>query len=149
MLCSHQLPLLLAIPATFTLHHCGPSLILALGNKASSCASWCAIGPYQKHWLTLLCTLVHTQTHTDTSSLKYTTHKHTHTDTELHTHTRMHAQTHMHTHKNFYIILNHLYNVQIHNQYNGSVKVLTFFRLLLGSFCFSHVSWLVGGSPSL
>ena len=47
MCCSQQL----TIPAYFTLHQCGPSLIIALDHRAPSCAVWCAIGPYQKHRL--------------------------------------------------------------------------------------------------
>ena len=31
------------------LRHCGPGLITLLGQRAPSCAIWCAIGPYQKH----------------------------------------------------------------------------------------------------
>ena len=32
------------------LRQCDPSLITLLGQRAPSCAIWCAIGPYQKHW---------------------------------------------------------------------------------------------------
>ena len=36
------------------MRNCGPSLIIALGHKASSCVIWHIIGPYPKHCLGLL-----------------------------------------------------------------------------------------------
>ena len=36
----------------FTLRQVGPSVIITLGHRAPSCATWCTIGPYQIHWRT-------------------------------------------------------------------------------------------------
>ena len=33
---------------SFTSCQCDPSLIVTLGNRATPCANWCTIGPYQK-----------------------------------------------------------------------------------------------------
>ena len=63
--CSHQL----AIPAHFTLHQCGPNLIIALGHSATSCTTWCAIGPYQKHWPWLMYTCLWAVLHKETSQV--------------------------------------------------------------------------------
>ena len=50
--CQHSMVLLtLAILAQFyfTLRQVGPSVIITLGHRAPSCATWCAIEPYQIH----------------------------------------------------------------------------------------------------
>ena len=43
--CYYQLTILAHF--SFTLHQCGPSLIVILDHKASSCAVWSTVGPYQ------------------------------------------------------------------------------------------------------
>ena len=68
--CSHQFRYYqqqLTISAHYTLRHCGPSPTMAPGHKASSCAVWCAIGPYQKHcaWVSYIGEMLRLECHRD------------------------------------------------------------------------------------
>ena len=42
---------MMLLPMVILAQFNGPSVIITLGYRAPSCAIWCTIGPYQKHWL--------------------------------------------------------------------------------------------------